>query len=108
GNMGGGGEDFDLITAAVYDREQPAGVGRGVLDVADAGMGGEALDDVERQIRTLELRIGVDHDGNVDGIGNRAEIGFDAAVGQREVGFEDCENPVGAKLLVSLCLPHRI
>jgi len=43
-------------------------------------MHGEPLDDVERQIGPLELRIGVDDDGNAYRIGNRAEITFDLRV----------------------------
>jgi hypothetical protein len=50
--------------------------------IADARVRGETLDDVERQVRALELRIGVDHDGNIDRIGNGAEIGLDTASGK--------------------------
>ncbi len=71
-------------------------------------MGGEARDDVERQVRTLELRIGVDHHGNVDGVGDGAEIGFDLRVGEREIRFQDREDAVGAELFIGLCLRHRV
>ena len=87
-----------------YDRQQPAGIGRGILDVADARMLREPRDHVEREIAALELRIGVEHDRNVDRVGDGAKVGFDLRVLEREVGFEDGEDAVGAELLVDLRL----
>ena len=72
------------------------------------GCVGEPRDHIERQIGALELRIGVDHDGNVDRVGNGAEIGFDLRIGEREIGFQDRENAVGAELLIGLRLRHRV
>jgi hypothetical protein len=43
--------------AAVLDRQQPAGIGRCILDVTDARMLGQPRNDIERQIGALELRI---------------------------------------------------
>jgi hypothetical protein len=40
----------------------------------------EARDHVERKIAALKLWIGIEHHGNVDGIGNAAEIGFDLPI----------------------------
>ena len=54
------------------------------------------------------MRIGVDDDRNVDRIGNRAEIGLDAGIGQREIRFEDRKDAVGAEFLIGLGLRHRI
>ena len=55
-------------------------------------------------VRSLrwKLRIGVEHDRNIDGVGDGAEIGFDLRVLEREVGFEDGEDAVGAEPLVGL------
>ena len=102
------GKHLDAVAAAIDDRQQPPGIGGGILDVADARMACEPLDHVERQIRALELRIGVDHDGNIDRIRDRAEIGFDAGVGNRKIGFHDRQNAVGAELLIRPRLRHRI
>ena len=63
---------------------------------------------IERQVRALELRIGVDHDGNIDRIGDGAEIAFDLRVAEREIRFQDRENAVGAEFLIGLGLRHRI
>ena len=71
-------------------------------------MRGEPRDHIERQVGALELRVGVDHDGNVDGIRDGAEIGFDLRIRQREIGFEDGEDAVGAELLIGLRLRDRI
>ncbi|MEY9234755.1 hypothetical protein ABIF78_007078 [Bradyrhizobium japonicum] len=68
----------------------------------------EARDDVEREIGALELRIGVDDDGDVDGIRDAAEVGFDLGIGEREVRLQDRQNPVGAEPLVGLRLRHCI
>jgi hypothetical protein len=65
---------------------------------------GEARDDVEREIGTLELRIGVDDDGNVHGIRDAAEIGFDLRIRQREVGLQDRQDSLGTEPLVGLRL----
>ena len=69
---------------------------------------GEPRDDVERQVGALELRIGVDHDGNVDGVGNGAEIALDLRVCEREIRLQDRQDAVGAKLLVGLRLRHGV
>ncbi len=106
--MGGRGEHFDAVAATIHDRQQPAGVGGGVLDVTDARMGREPGDHIEREIRALELRVGVDHDGNVDGVGDGAEVGFDLRIGDRKVRLHDRENAVGAKFLMRLCLRHCV
>ena len=61
-------------------------------------------DRVERKVAALELRIGVEHDRDVDRVGDGAEVGFDLRVLEREVGFEDGEDAVGAELLIILGL----
>ena len=71
-------------------------------------MRGEPRDHVEREVAALELRIGVEHDRNVDGVGDGAEVGFDLRVLQREIGFEDREDAVGAELLVARRLRDRV
>ena len=63
-------------------------------------MGREPRDDVERQIGALELRIGIEHDRHVDGVGDGAEIILDLRVLEREIGFQDGENAIGAELVV--------
>ena len=68
----------------------------------------EARDHVERKVAALELRIGVEHDRNVDRVGDGAEIGFDLRVLEREIGFENGEDAVGAELLVRLRLFDRV
>ena len=93
-----------LVATAVHDRQQPPGIGGGVLDVADARMRREPLDHIQRQVRALELRIGVDHDGDIDRIGNGTEVGFDLRLGERKIGFEDRQDTVGAALLIGFCL----
>ena len=54
------------------------------------------------------MRIGVDHHGNIDGIGNGTEIGFDLRIAEREIGFENRKNAVGTELLTGLRLRDRI
>ncbi len=49
-NVRGGREHFEP-RAAIDDRQQPAGIGRSILDVADARMFAQARDHVERQDR---------------------------------------------------------
>ena len=71
-------------------------------------MGREPRDDVEREIRALELRIGVDHHGNIDRVRDGAKIGFDLAVTERKIRFQDRQNAVGAELLAGFGLGHRI
>ena len=71
-------------------------------------MGREPRDDIEREVGALELRVGVDHDGNVDGVGNGAEIGFHARIAKRKIRFQDRQNAVGTKPLIGLGLRHRI
>jgi hypothetical protein len=90
------------------NREQTPGIGRGVLDVADARMLAEPRDHVEREVAALELRIGIEHDRNVDGVGDGAEIALHLRIPEREVGFEDGENAVGAELLVAPSLRDRV
>ena len=71
-------------------------------------MFGEPCDDVEGEIGALKLRIGVDHHGNVDRVRDGAKVGFDLRVVDREIRLHDRQDAVGAKLLVSLRLRHRI
>jgi hypothetical protein len=63
---------------------------------------GEPRDHVEREVAALELRVGVEHDRDVDGVGNRAEVAFDLRVVEREIRFEDGEDAVGAEPLIVL------
>jgi hypothetical protein len=60
----------------------------------------ETRDHVERKIAALELWIGIEHKGNVDGIGNAAEIGFDLSILQRKIGFQYRQNAVRTKGLI--------
>ena len=106
--MGRCRENLDAIATAVDDRQQPPGIGGGVLDVTDAWMGREPRNDLDRQIRALKIWIGIDHDGNVDGVGDRAKISFHLSVLQREIRFQDREDAVGSELLIFLGLNHRI
>ena len=57
-------------------------------------------DAIKRKIRALELRIGVDHDGNIDRIRDAPEIGFHLRVGKRKVRFQNRQNAVGTELLI--------
>ncbi len=59
-------------------------------------------DHVEGEIAPLEIRIGVEHHRNVDGIGNGAEVGLDLRVFEREIGFENGKDAVGAKAVDSV------
>ena len=68
----------------------------------------EPRDHVEREVGTLELGVGIEHDGNLDRVGDRAEIAFDCCVRQREIGFKDGEDTVGSQALTSLRLCDRI
>jgi hypothetical protein len=72
--------------------------------VADARMRREAGDDVEGEVAALELRVGVEHHGNVDGVGNGAEVAFDLGVLEGEISFEDGEDAGGAEALIVLRL----
>ena len=71
-------------------------------------MRGEPLDHIQREVGALELRIGIDHDGNVDGIRDGAEVGFDLRVADREIRLHDRENAIGAEFLMRPCLRHRV
>ena len=68
----------------------------------------QARDDVEREIGALELRIGIEDDRNIDGVGDGAEIAFDLRLGEREIGFENGENAAGAEFLVTPRLVDRV
>jgi len=68
----------------------------------------QICDDIERQVGALKLWIGVDDDGNVDRIGNGAKIGFDLGIAEREIGFENRKDAVGAELLIGLGLGDRV
>ncbi len=68
----------------------------------------EAGDDVEGEVAALELRVGVEHHGNVDGVGDGAEVAFDLGVLEREIGFEDGEDAGGAEALIMLRLGDRV
>ena len=57
----------------------------------------EPLDHGKRKIGSLKLRIGVEHDGAGDGVRDRLEIGLDARVRDRKIGFEDREHAVDAE-----------
>jgi hypothetical protein len=50
------------------------------------------------------MRIGVEHDRNVDGVRDRAEIALDLRVPEREIGFENGENAVGVNYANALPL----
>jgi hypothetical protein len=76
----GSGAHADVVAATVHDRKQALRVGRGILDVANPWMLGEACDNVEGEITALKLWIGVEHDRHVDSIGDREEIAFDLRV----------------------------
>ena len=68
----------------------------------------ELGDRVERKVAALELRIGVEHDRNIDRVGDGAEVGLDLRVLEREIGFQDGEDAVGAEPLIVLRLRHRV
>jgi hypothetical protein len=106
--VGGSREHADCIATAIDDRQQPPGIGGCVLDVLNARMGRKPRDAVKRKVGALELRIGVDHDGNVDRIRDAAKIGFDLRIGQRKICFQNRQNAIGAELLVRFRLRHRI
>ena len=69
---------------------------------------GEPRDHVEGQVGALELRVGVEHDRNVDRVGDGAEVAFDLRVLEREIRFEDGEDAVGAEPLIGPRLRDRI
>ena len=69
---------------------------------------GEPLDRRERQVAALELRVRVQHDSAVDGIGDGAEVGHHAIVRHREVGLEDREDAGAAEPAPFERLAHRI
>ena len=63
-------------------------------------MRGEPGDDVEGQVAALELRVGVEHHGNIDRVGDGAEIALDLGILQREIRFENGENAGRSEPLV--------
>ena len=71
-------------------------------------MRGEPRDNVKRQIAALEIRIGIEHHRDIDGVGDGAEVGLDLRVFQREIGFENGEDAVGAESLIALRLFDRV
>src|SRR5438270_14101771 len=103
--MRGCREHFDAVAAAIHDREQSPGVGRGVLDVADPRMRGEPGYTIEREVRALELRIGVDLEGNINRIGKGAKIGFEPRVPKRKIGFPYRQDDLGPELSIRTALP---
>ena len=60
------------------------------------------------KVAALELRIGIKHDRNVDRIGDGAEVSLDLRILEREIGFEDGEDAVGAEVLIVPRLRHRV
>jgi hypothetical protein len=102
-----GGKHIE-IRAAVHDREQSAGIGRSILDRDDARMLRELCDHIQREIAALEIRVGVEHDRNVDRVRNRAEVSLDLSILQREIRFEDREDAGRAHRLVIARLRHRV
>src|SRR5262245_10276273 len=46
---------------SVHDGQQPLGIGRCVLDVADTRVLSEAGDHIERKVAALKLRIGIEY-----------------------------------------------
>jgi hypothetical protein len=95
----GRGEHPEPISHRTDDRKEPTGAGRGVLDVADVGDAREAVDGGQTEIRPLKIRIGVDDDGQIDGIGNGGEISDDAVFAEGKVGLQDNYDAVDAKAL---------
>ncbi len=94
-----GGKHRHAVFDEVDDREQAARVGRSVLDVADVGNATQPLDHGKRKVRALEIRVGVEHDRERHRVRHRLEVGVDAVIGNRKVGFEDRENAVAADAL---------
>jgi hypothetical protein len=68
----------------------------------------EPADDIETEIGALELRIGVDDDGNGDRVGDGAKIAFDLRIGKREISLENGQDAIGAELLIGSGLRHRV
>ncbi len=104
----GGGEDREPVPDPIHDRQEPAGIGGGVLETDDVGDARQALDRAEREVGALEAGIGVEHDRQVDGLGDRPEIGDDAILGNGEIRLEDGQDAVGAGRRDASCLGHRV
>ncbi len=68
----------------------------------------ETRNHIQRQIGALELRIGVDHHGNIDRVRDGAKVRFDLRIAKREIRFQDGEDAVGTHLLIGPRLRHRI
>jgi hypothetical protein len=61
---------------------------------------GETFNGVEREVAASELWIGIKHDRDIDGVGDRAEIALDLRVLCRKMGLEDGQNAVDTEALV--------
>jgi hypothetical protein len=61
------------------------------------------------RLRSLRWKfVGVEHHGNIDSVGDSAEIGFDLRVLERKIGLEDRQDSAGAERLVIARLRHRV
>ena len=92
----------------VDDRQQAAGVEGRVLDVTNVGNSAQPVYDGQAQVRSLKVRVGIEHNGNRDRLGDRLEIGEYTLIGDREVGIENCEDAAAAQTLELPCLGNGV
>lgn len=70
-------------------------------------MTGEPFNDVEG-VAALEIRIGVEHHWDIDGVGNRPKVSLDLRILEREVSFTDGKDALGPEPFVAPGLGDRI
>ena len=78
--MGEGRKDLQPAFHEIQDRQQSAGVARGIFEVIDIIDPAEPFYGVEAQIGTLKIGVGVDDHGKGHGRGNSAEVVNDALI----------------------------
>ncbi len=92
----------------VDDRQQAAGVEGGLLDVTNVGNSAQPVYDGQAQVRSLKVRVGIEHNGNRNRLGDCLEIGEYTLIGDREVGIENGEDAAAAQILEFPCLGNSV
>ena len=94
--MGRRSEKIERIAATIGYGQKSASVRGGVLQSNDIGVSTQPFDNIDGQMAALEVRIGINNDRQVGAVCNRAEIHFRFLIAEREIGFKDREDAIGA------------
>ncbi len=106
--MRGRREHPDPPLRPVQDRQQPPGIGGGVLQERDVGVMRQPVDGLHRQVRSLEIRIRVERHRRVRRVRDGGEIVHHARVRHREIGLQHRQDPVRPQRPPAPRLRHRV